>query len=221
MGVAIALLAVLVAAVWGGWTWSQQQYYVGEQDGMVTIYRGLSQDLGPIALSSTQEQTDVAVEALPPYYRDQVRRTLSADDLPGAERLVADLRALAKGSCVPTVVLPDGTTATEVPDDAAVVTAGSLAEARAQQTSTPARPTGADDTAATTRPATAPGTSSTTTPSAAAPTSLVELLERALALGSGPVGSDGDLATASAPATGTAYPTPTPTVTIVWPEGCP
>lgn len=130
VGIAVAIVAVLVAAGWAGWTWSQQQYYVGEQDGMVTVYRGISQDLGPIQLSEAEEQTDVPVDELPSYYRDQVRRTLSADDRAGADRLVEDLRALIAPACVPTVLLPDGSTATAIPDDVATTTADSLEEAR-------------------------------------------------------------------------------------------
>src|SRR5690606_7201246 len=101
--VTLAVIGVLAAAGWAGWTWSQQQYFVGEDEGQVTVFRGLSQDLGPLSLSSAEERTDIRVDALPAYYRDQVRRTLSADDRAGADRLVADLRALAKGACTPIV----------------------------------------------------------------------------------------------------------------------
>ncbi|MDO5741283.1 MAG: protein phosphatase 2C domain-containing protein, partial [Ornithinimicrobium sp.] len=72
------VLAVLAAVGWFAWGWSQTQYYVGEQDGMVTIYRGLAQDLGPVALGSPSQQTDLALERLPDYYQQRVRRTLSA-----------------------------------------------------------------------------------------------------------------------------------------------
>ncbi|WP_151523786.1 PP2C family protein-serine/threonine phosphatase [Serinicoccus kebangsaanensis] len=129
VGIGVAVLAVLVAGGWAGWAWSQQQYYVGEQDGMVTIYRGISQDLGPISLSTAEEQTDLPVEELPRYYQRRVEGTLSADGRDGADRIVDDLRALTAAACVPTVLLPDGSTATEIPDDMATVTADSLDEA--------------------------------------------------------------------------------------------
>ncbi|ANS79232.1 Protein serine/threonine phosphatase PrpC, regulation of stationary phase [Serinicoccus hydrothermalis] len=129
-GITVAVLAVLVAGGWAGWTWSQQQYYVGEQDGMVTIYRGISQDLGPISLSTAEQQTDLPVEELPYYYQRRVQGTLSADGQDGAERIVEDLRALVAAPCVPTVLLPDGSTTTQIPDDMETVTADSLAEAQ-------------------------------------------------------------------------------------------
>ncbi|WP_298751890.1 PP2C family serine/threonine-protein phosphatase [uncultured Serinicoccus sp.] len=129
VGVGVALAAVLVAGGWAAWTWSQQQYFVGEQDGRVTIYRGISQDLGPVRLSTAEEQTDVLVEDLPDYYQERVQDTLSADGRAGADRVVADLRALTPAACVPTVLLPDGTTATQIPDDMDTTTADSLPDA--------------------------------------------------------------------------------------------
>lgn len=93
--VAAAVIAVVATAGWFAWGWSQQQYFVGEQDGAVAIYRGLAQDLGPISLSEVEETTDLEVASLPDYYQDRVRGTLSADDRAGADTIVAELRALA------------------------------------------------------------------------------------------------------------------------------
>ena len=229
--VTLSLLAVVAGAVWGGWTWSQRQYFVGEQDGVVTIFRGLSQDLGPISLSTAEEESDVQVDSLPAYYRDQVRRTLSADDRAGADRIVSDLRELRVGpdltepadeparepaprSCSPLVLLPDGSTVTAVPDGAEAITVGSVEEGRqeladdldtAGATSTP----GAGDPAAT-----------TTSPRMQA------LLER-LGLGAETLGGD----PSSEATTGTASAAPTGAegaeggipsrVAVIWPEGCP
>ncbi|MGO0575786.1 PP2C family protein-serine/threonine phosphatase [Ornithinimicrobium panacihumi] len=93
--VGAALVAALGGAGYLAWGWSQTQYFVGEQDGMVTIYRGLAQDLGPIDLSVAEEETDLALEALPGYYQERVRRTLAASDRAGADTIVAELRSLA------------------------------------------------------------------------------------------------------------------------------
>ncbi|MGD8201661.1 PP2C family protein-serine/threonine phosphatase [Ornithinimicrobium sp. W1679] len=122
--VATAALLVLGFVGWGAWSWSQQQYFVGEEDGRVTIFRGVSQDLGPVGLSRAEERTDLQVEALPTFYQEQVRRTLSADDRAGADTIVTELRALARGDCTPVVTLPDGSVTTAVPEDAVAVTVG-------------------------------------------------------------------------------------------------
>ncbi|WP_137122839.1 PP2C family protein-serine/threonine phosphatase [Segeticoccus rhizosphaerae] len=110
----IAALVLAVVVIGGGafaaYGWSQQQYYVGEHDGRVTIYRGVSQDLGPVSLSSVDTETDVFVADLPDYYRDQVADTLSAASHDDAVKIVAQLRgesepcrvfAATGGSCHP------------------------------------------------------------------------------------------------------------------------
>jgi hypothetical protein len=107
----------------------------------VTIFRGVSQDLGPIRLSEPDTTTDIEVADLPAYYQQQVRSTLSADDRAGAERIVAELRLLSLPPCddvrLPTPTGEDLATATTAPgaDDASA-------------TSLP----GADDAVATTPP---------------------------------------------------------------------
>ncbi len=46
------------------WTWTQHQYYVGEQDGVVTIFRGVQGDVPGIDLSHPYETTNVKVNEL-------------------------------------------------------------------------------------------------------------------------------------------------------------
>jgi PPM family protein phosphatase len=142
-GITAALLVVLAAGLWAAWSWTQEQYFVGEQDGLVTIYRGVSQDLGPVVLSQSEEQTDLPVSSLPSFYQGQVRRTLSADDRDDADRLVADLRALARVDCTPTLVLPDGSTVTASPLEAPLSSGaalGSLDDTGTGAVQTPAPP---------------------------------------------------------------------------------
>ena len=196
--VAAALVAVLGAGAWGAWSWSQQQYFVGEQDGLVTIYRGVSQDLGPVSLSTPEDQTDLPVEALPAFYQDQVRRTLSADDRGGADSIVEELRRLAALECEPVVVLPDGTRTTEVPEGAVAVTIGTEEAARVALPT----PTGADGTAATSAPATS-----------ARDVAGLGPLEAGVGLGAGEASDDASASATDAEAR--------PTVQVIYPEGCP
>lgn len=198
--VALAVVALLVAGGWGAWTWSQQQYYVGAEDGVVTIFRGVAQDLGPVSLSTPEERTDVRLQALPAYYQDQVRRTLSADDREGADTIVAELRRLAAAGCAPLVLLPDGTTTTEVPPGAVVVTGGTG---------------GAENDVATATGGATGGTAPTTAPTTAGPDDRItadDPLEAGVSLGR-------TTQTAGA----TPYPTSedaVPTVRLLYPEGC-
>lgn len=104
--VTIAALAVIAAGAWGTYLWSQQQYFVGEAEGNVTIFRGVAQDLGPWTLSEPEIVTDVAISDLPAYYQDRVGATLSADDESDAEAIVVELRGLIQLDCTPIPVIP-------------------------------------------------------------------------------------------------------------------
>ena len=102
----VAVLVVVVGGAWASYEWSQRQYFVGETEGQVTIFRGVAQDLGPWVLSTPEESTDLAVTDLPTYYQSRVRSTLSADDRADADAIVAELRSLVVQDCTPIPVVP-------------------------------------------------------------------------------------------------------------------
>ncbi len=99
--VALVLLG-LSGAAWAGWSWSQAQYYVGASQGpddraMVTVFRGLPQDIGPLGLSSVDEVTDVAVDDLPPFSRNRVEDHIVVTSRDQATDVVEDLREQSDG----------------------------------------------------------------------------------------------------------------------------
>ena len=65
------LLLGLLGIAWmvgaAAWTWTQHQYYVGEQDGVVTIFRGVQADVPGLQLSHPYETTNVSVDDLGDY----------------------------------------------------------------------------------------------------------------------------------------------------------
>jgi len=90
-----AVVVVLLAAGFGGWRWSQGQYFVGEDSGFVAVYRGLPQDVASFQLSSVSERTDIAVEDLPQFTQDRLAERIVVDDRARAEAVVAEMRAQA------------------------------------------------------------------------------------------------------------------------------
>ena len=96
--VALLVLVVVGGGAYAAYDWSQHQYYVGAHDGHVTIFRGVSQDLGPISLSSVESESEVGVDDLPDFYRQEVEQTISVDTLAAAEDRVDVLRTEA-GKC--------------------------------------------------------------------------------------------------------------------------
>lgn len=85
--------AVLLGLAWvvlaAGWSWSQQQFYVADHDGKVTIFRGIDADLPGLSLSHPYEVTDVDLDRLSDIDAEQVRQGIEADDIEDA-RLTVD-----------------------------------------------------------------------------------------------------------------------------------
>jgi len=49
--VAVVVLAAVAVAGWLGYRWTQDQYYVGVDNGRIAVFRGIPQTVGPISLS--------------------------------------------------------------------------------------------------------------------------------------------------------------------------
>jgi protein phosphatase len=91
-------LAVLVVGggAYGGWRWTQQQYYVGAKDGHVALYQGISQELAGFSLSTvSQDHPEIPLKYLPVYQRERVKETIAADSLGQARAKVDALGAQA------------------------------------------------------------------------------------------------------------------------------
>jgi serine/threonine protein phosphatase PrpC len=92
------VVLVLVAVVGGGYaaySWSQTQYYVGEINGHVAIYQGISQNVGPWGLSHVVDDSNIALQDLPDFYRSKLDATVSTANIQDARRLITDLRVQA------------------------------------------------------------------------------------------------------------------------------
>jgi protein phosphatase len=84
-------LALLAVVLFGGWSWSQDQYYVAMDGDAVAIYRGVQVDLPLVALSHVEEPTDLSLGDLTSYNRGLVEDGITADSITGARKVVANL----------------------------------------------------------------------------------------------------------------------------------
>ncbi|QIG45248.1 serine/threonine-protein phosphatase [Nocardioides anomalus] len=88
-------LAVAVGALWilaaAAWSWSQDQYYVGERGGTVVIYRGVDTSLPGVELSHPYESSNVTLDRLSDFQADQVRDGIDASSLADARKTVDGL----------------------------------------------------------------------------------------------------------------------------------
>jgi PPM family protein phosphatase len=93
----VLVALVLVGLVWTGlalaWSWTQDQYYVGEQDGVVVIFRGLDASLPGLELSEPYERTNVELARLSEFDARQVSDGIDAGSLDDARTTVENLAA--------------------------------------------------------------------------------------------------------------------------------
>jgi len=87
----VLLIVAIVGAALLGYQWTQSRYFVGVEGTTVAIYQGIQQDLGPIKLSSVYEDTDLELNQLRVYDRQQVERTINASSLEDAKLIVERL----------------------------------------------------------------------------------------------------------------------------------
>ena len=81
---ALLLVVGLGLAGWGGYRWTQTQYYVGESDGQVAVFRGIPATAGPLTFSTAVELTGTRVDELPGFVADRVNETIRATSLEDA-----------------------------------------------------------------------------------------------------------------------------------------
>jgi protein phosphatase len=93
--VVLVAVAAIVTAVLVGYQWTQSRYYVGVDQGRVAVYRGVQQNVGPIKLSSVYQATSIDVSDLSAFERQNVQRTIPADDLRDALAIVDRLQTAA------------------------------------------------------------------------------------------------------------------------------
>lgn len=84
LGVIVAVMLALVAIVgcaFAGYRWSQTKYYIGEHDGVVSIYQGVPTNVFGVELSHAVQDTDIKVSSLPQSWRDQLAQGITVDSL--------------------------------------------------------------------------------------------------------------------------------------------
>lgn len=86
---------VLAGGSYAAYAWSQQQYHLHGEDGVVTVYQGPNQQLGPISLSRPLYATTIAVADLPPSYQRSLEQGIDVDDRAAADARVEELRLQA------------------------------------------------------------------------------------------------------------------------------
>ncbi|MER6599484.1 PP2C family protein-serine/threonine phosphatase [Streptomyces parvus] len=92
----VLALAVIGGGLYGGYRWTQTQYYVGAKDENVALFQGISQDLAWVSLSKVEKNhPEIELKYLPPYQRKQVESTIAEGNIEDAREKIAELAAQA------------------------------------------------------------------------------------------------------------------------------
>lgn len=93
IGLIFAIVASVILAGWGGYSYTQTKYYVGQTDGQISIYKGIREELLGFKFSEVYQQVPLYVYELPEYQQQLVANTIYATDLEDALRIVDRLKA--------------------------------------------------------------------------------------------------------------------------------
>ncbi|NMR20453.1 Stp1/IreP family PP2C-type Ser/Thr phosphatase [Cellulomonas fimi] len=110
----VTVLLLLVAVGAGGYAayrWTQTQFYVGVADDDVAIFRGIPQNVGPVALSQVVERADLRTDDLPGYVQARLAQTIPATSLDDARERVGRLADSAAPPTTPPTPSPTPTPA--------------------------------------------------------------------------------------------------------------
>lgn len=134
---ALLLIIGLGLAGWGGYRWTQTQYYVGEADGQVAVFRGIPATAGPLTFSTPVELTGTRVDELPGFVADRVHETIRATSLEDArgraDRLIEDAATETEPSSSPSPSQSPSPTTSDEPSGDSSPDAGAGSNASGQE----------------------------------------------------------------------------------------
>jgi protein phosphatase len=93
----LTMMALVIAGIMWAYDYTQTRYYVGLQNEKVYIFQGIKESLGPLMFSSPYKDTLLIVDDLNSYQLNLVQRTISAESLEDAMRIVKLLEQGANG----------------------------------------------------------------------------------------------------------------------------
>lgn len=117
----VVLLGLFAGGSWGGWSWTQAQYYVGATpQGDLAVYQGIPGQIAGLHLSRLDHTESTKLADLTKVAQDRVKQGISAGSLTEAEQKYRELVDPANGnvskpSCSPSASPSSSTTTSPSP----------------------------------------------------------------------------------------------------------
>lgn len=121
IGLVVALVAVIFAAAFGGYTYINNSAYLIEENGTVSVYRGVPDEFMGMKLSSLDHTTTVEVDKLQPGVANRIKEGMSVSSMDEANELVEGYeQEIARNEAeAAQATLPNSTTQTSQEDTTA------------------------------------------------------------------------------------------------------
>ena len=87
----VLLVAIAIYGLFLAYEYTQTRYFVGTNDGVVVIYKGIREDLGPFRFSTVYEVSSISVDSLTDFQREALERSIATESLEDARRVLDQL----------------------------------------------------------------------------------------------------------------------------------
>ena len=87
----VLLIAIAIYGLFLAYEYTQTRYFVGTNDGVVVIYKGIREDLGPFRFSNVYEVSSISVDSLTDFQREALERSIATESLEDARRVLDQL----------------------------------------------------------------------------------------------------------------------------------
>jgi PPM family protein phosphatase len=87
----VLLVAIAIYGLFLAYEYTQTRYFVGTNDGVVVIYKGIREDLGPFRFSTVYEVSSISVDSLTDFQREALERSIATESLEEARRVLDQL----------------------------------------------------------------------------------------------------------------------------------
>jgi protein phosphatase len=87
----VLLVAIAIYGLFLAYEYTQTRFFVGTNDGVVVIYKGIREDLGPFRFSTVYEVSNISVDSLTDFQREALERSIATENLEDARRVLDQL----------------------------------------------------------------------------------------------------------------------------------
>ena len=87
----ILLAGIVLGIGYLAYGYTQTRYYVAEYNGQVAIFQGIREQLGPLGFSQPYQVSEISIEELTPFQQELIERSISAESLEDALRILNQL----------------------------------------------------------------------------------------------------------------------------------